>query len=145
MSELSKIITNQVMNLFTSKFTGKAGKLLKNNSKTLKFLGYVQGHFSSVGMKEGMGRFQTVLRMLRAFSKGEYKQLPWRTLVSITAALLYLASPIDIIPDFLPMLGLMDDIWLLTKVFSLAGKDIEDFLAWENGTRTVAVEAAAAS
>lgn len=143
MSDLSKIITSQVLNLFSSKFTGKAGKLLKNNSRTLKFLGYVQGHFSRIGTKEGLGRFQAVLRMIRAFARGEYRQMPWRTAISLTGALLYLASPIDIIPDFLPALGLMDDIWLLTKVFSLAGKDIEDFLAWESGVRTITVGEAA--
>ena len=143
MSQLSKIITDQVLSLFSSKFTGKAGKLLKNNSKTLKFLGYVQGHFSKVGAKDGLGRFQTVIRMIRAYARGEYKQMPWRTLLSLTGALLYLVAPIDIIPDFLPGLGLLDDIWLLTKVFSLAGKDIENFTAWESGIRTITVGEAA--
>lgn len=139
MSELNAILKDQVVRLFSSKFTGKAGKLLKNRAKTLTFISFVSGHFSKVGRKEGLARFQTVLRMIKAYASGEYRQLPWRTLVSLMGALLYLVSPIDIIPDFLGALGLIDDIWLLTKVFALAGKDIEDFLAWESGMRTVTV------
>lgn len=139
MSELNAILKDQVLKLFSSKFTGKAGKLLKNRAKTLTFITFVSGHFAKMGTKEGLARFGVALRMIRAYARGEYKQLPWRTLVSITGALLYLVSPIDIIPDFLGAIGLIDNIWLLTKVFSLAGKDIEDFQAWEDGSRTVTV------
>jgi uncharacterized membrane protein YkvA (DUF1232 family) len=143
MSELSKVIRDQVLNLFTGKFMDRAGKLLKNHNRTLKFVKYVQEHFTKVGLKEGLGRFQVVLRMIRAYAAGEYKQMPWRTAISVTGALLYLVAPIDIIPDFLPAIGLMDDFWLLTKVFSLAGKDIEDFTAWETGLRTITIGEAA--
>lgn len=141
MSELNAILKDQVLKLFSSKFTGKAGKLLKNRAKTLTFITFVSGHFAKMGTKEGLARFGIALRMLRAYARGEYRQLPWRTLVSITGALLYLFTPIDIIPDFLGALGLIDDIWLLSKVFSLAGKDIEDFQAWESGIKTIAIPA----
>lgn len=35
--------------------------------------------------------------------------MPWGPILSIAGALLYGASPIDMIPDIIPVLGLLDD------------------------------------
>src|SRR5947209_1497237 len=45
---------------------------------------------------------QTLLRMLRASGEGTYRQLSKKNLVVAGMGLLYLVSPLDMIPDFLP-------------------------------------------
>ena len=62
---------------------------------------------------------------------GKYKQLPWRSALSITAFTLYLVSPFDVIPDFIPMLGLLDDLFLLGWMLKLIQKDVTNFQQWE--------------
>ena len=75
-----------------------------------------------------------VARLLRAYASGEYRQLPWKTLLRIIAVMIYFVSPIDILPDFLPIVGLTDDIALMLWLFSGIKDDIEKFREWENST-----------
>lgn len=77
--------------------------------------------------------------MLRAYAKGDYKVVPWSTLVKIVAALVYFVSPIDFIPDLLPILGFSDDIAIVLWVLSSCTVDIQKFKEWEE-TNAVVVE-----
>lgn len=75
-----------------------------------------------------------VARLLKAYASGEYRQLPWKTLIRVIAVLIYFVSPIDILPDFLPIIGLTDDIALMLWLFSAVQDDIEKFRQWERTT-----------
>lgn len=72
-----------------------------------------------------------VTRLLKAYASGEYRQLPWKTLIRVIAVLIYFVSPIDILPDFLPIVGFTDDIALMLWLFSGISDDIEKFRQWE--------------
>ncbi len=60
------------------------------------------------------------LPMLRDVLKGRYRPVPWPALGWMLAALVYLVSPLDLIPDMLVLVGVLDDAlivgWLLTRV-----------------------------
>ncbi len=47
---------------------------------------------------------------------------PWAARVAIGAAFAYLASPIDLIPDFIPVLGQLDDLIIPPALLALAIK-----------------------
>ncbi|MBB5801734.1 uncharacterized membrane protein YkvA (DUF1232 family) [Saccharothrix ecbatanensis] len=57
--------------------------------------------------------------------------LPTTTLATWGFALVYLISPIDLLPELLPVIGVTDDagvaVWLLTSVSTVAGQ----YLRWE--------------
>lgn len=72
-----------------------------------------------------------VTRLIKAYASGEYRQLPWKTLISIVAVLLYFVNPLDIIPDILPIVGFADDIALVGWLFTSMSSDIEKFRQWE--------------
>jgi uncharacterized membrane protein YkvA (DUF1232 family) len=74
----------------------------------------------------------TLVRMIRAYAKGEYKAIPWRSLLMIVAALIYFVSPLYFIPDLLPLVGLTDDIALVLWVVKSLNEDIERFQEWES-------------
>jgi uncharacterized membrane protein YkvA (DUF1232 family) len=71
------------------------------------------------------------LRLLRAYVRGDYRNVPFKSLVLIIAAVLYFVMPIDVIPDFIFGLGFMDDAAVLAWVFSVVQKVVDDFTAWE--------------
>jgi uncharacterized membrane protein YkvA (DUF1232 family) len=71
--------------------------------------------------------------MVKAYASGEYRIIPWSTIIKIVAVLIYFISPIDVIPDFLPVVGLTDDLALVMWLFSSLKTDLENFIAWEKG------------
>ena len=73
----------------------------------------------------------TLTRLLRAWARREYMTVPWRTLVAVTAALIYFLNPFDLIPDFLPTLGLVDDAALVALVVASISEDLARFREWE--------------
>ncbi|WP_420156095.1 YkvA family protein, partial [Siphonobacter sp.] len=70
-------------------------------------------------------------RLIRAYAKGEYRQLPWKSVVLTVAVLIYFVSPIDVIPDLLPIIGFTDDIALLIWLFRTISNDLDTFKVWE--------------
>lgn len=106
------------------------------SAKSSRVAGGEATHFSFL---EQVG---TLVRMLRAYKRGEYKTIPWKSLVLIIAALVYFVSPFDFIPDLLPLVGLSDDMALVVWVVKSLKDDITDFRTWELNAATGAVEVA---
>jgi uncharacterized membrane protein YkvA (DUF1232 family) len=76
-------------------------------------------------------KLQTATRMIRSYLRKEYRDVPWKTILLLTAALVYFVSPVDALPDFIPIIGYADDVALITAVFASIGNDLEKFLKWE--------------
>ena len=74
----------------------------------------------------------SLCRMIRAWSKGEYRALPWKTIVMVLGAILYFLDPFDLAPDFIPGVGYIDDAIVLGFVIRSIQTDLGKFLDWEN-------------
>lgn len=72
-----------------------------------------------------------LVRLLKAWKRGRYQGLSIRTLASLATALIYVVSPIDMIPDFIPGIGLIDDAAVLTFLLHSMAQDLATFRAWE--------------
>ena len=53
--------------------------------------------------------------------------IPWRTTAAIVFALAYFISSIDLIPDAIPVLGLMDDAFVVAEVMVMVAGDLARF------------------
>ncbi|MFT4833568.1 MAG: uncharacterized membrane protein YkvA (DUF1232 family) [Marinoscillum sp.] len=74
-----------------------------------------------------------VVRMLKAHFNHEYKAFSTTTIFTLVFGLVYFITPIDLIPDFIPVLGFTDDISLLFMIFKNLALDISNFIDWEKG------------
>ena len=70
-------------------------------------------------------------RMVRSWIKGDYKNISTKSIIAVVAALLYFVNPLDLIPDFIPIIGQIDDIFVLGYMIKTLNKEIERFMAWE--------------
>ena len=65
---------------------------------------------------------------------GRFDWSPTRLLIALVVGLLYLASPIDIIPDVIPFAGWIDDFLVATSVIRLARADLARWRRWKHET-----------
>lgn len=70
-------------------------------------------------------------RLLKAYLRREYTAIPWRSIVLVVAAIIYFVSPIDLLLDWIPLAGFVDDAAVLVFVTRQIRKDLDNFLTWE--------------
>lgn len=85
--------------------------------------------------KRNWAYLQTMLRLIRAYHRGEYDQVSDDALVWIIAALNYLVDPFDLIPDSTPFLGLVDDAHVVELVTDKTRRTLDAFMTWETTLR----------
>ncbi len=81
-------------------------------------------------------RIMTVSRLLRAWRKKEYRDIDKSSIFIAVVILLYYVNPIDLIPDFIPVIGGLDDLILLGFLLKVIDKEIEKFIIWEQQQAT---------
>ena len=70
--------------------------------------------------------------MLSDTFTGKYKEIPKGTIAVITATLLYVLSPFDLVPDFIPVVGLLDDAAILALCIPFVAADVEKYKKFKN-------------
>ena len=72
-------------------------------------------------------------RMVQAYMRGDYRVIPWKSIMLLVAGILYFVMPFDLVPDFIPLAGYLDDLSIMLWIFQAIKTDIEDFETWEKG------------
>ena len=117
-------------------FLGRAGKLLGRPFKILTVLNEVADKLTVQDNKDN--KFKqlwdvalTLVRLVRSYAGGSYREISTFTVVSGLAVLLYVLSPLDIIPDFIPVVGFLDDLSLISWFVGQFQGEITKFREWE--------------
>jgi uncharacterized membrane protein YkvA (DUF1232 family) len=111
----------------------RAEQIVRNPRELLRLLTLAEQRLDrvEVGPLTPIKRdLQTLLRMLRASGEGRYRQLSKKNLVLAGLGVLYLVSPLDVIPDFLPG-GFTDDAAVIGFVLRKVRGELAAFQAWE--------------
>ena len=81
----------------------------------------------------GVGvRLTSIPRLVRATTTGEYVGTTRTRLLMLVGAMLYVVSPIDLLPEMLlPIVGLGDDALVISWIAASLINETESFLGWE--------------
>ena len=113
----------------TSRFYGRNQRILNLlTSLTTKLNGLNWKNVNASHLKE---KFFVLFRLTKAYAKGYYRGVSWKTITLILGTILYFINPFDLIPDIIPGIGLSDDFSLLVGVYSSLQLEIQKFLDWE--------------
>ncbi len=73
-----------------------------------------------------------LISLIKDYIKGEYRDIPYGSLIMMIAGILYFVTPIDIIPDFILSLGFIDDAVVLGLILKQLDADLEKYVKWKN-------------
>ncbi|MBP5430469.1 MAG: DUF1232 domain-containing protein [Elusimicrobiaceae bacterium] len=83
---------------------------------------------------------KTFFAMTRAVVKGQYK-MPWKTFFWVLLCAVYFLSPIDMLPDIVPLLGFADDSAFIIFVLLLVHQDLIAFRQAQQTPKETIIEA----
>jgi uncharacterized membrane protein YkvA (DUF1232 family) len=70
-------------------------------------------------------------RLIRAYLRGDYRDVRLRSVLAVVVALVYFVSPVDLIPDVFLLLGLTDDLVVVSLLFTVVRQELGGFRQWE--------------
>jgi uncharacterized membrane protein YkvA (DUF1232 family) len=77
-------------------------------------------------------RLKLFIELIKAYSNGEYRKVSKGTIITVIGAIIYFVSPVDVVPDFIAGLGIVDDAAVIGFALKKIGSEIEDFKNWKN-------------
>jgi uncharacterized membrane protein YkvA (DUF1232 family) len=134
MSDRSEL--NEREEKFLGRMKSKATKIVNDREELKKLLVKAQEKMAKTSSDDSLKSkvfefLSLIIRMIKSYIKGDYKETPWQTLVMFVAGLIYFITPLDAIPDFIPVAGLIDDATVLVWLGKCFRQDLSNFKEWE--------------
>jgi uncharacterized membrane protein YkvA (DUF1232 family) len=82
-------------------------------------------------LKTWMEHGKLMLSMVKDYVKGHYREVPYWAISATALALLYVLNPVDIIPDFLPGFGYLDDATVVAFCLKIMERELEKYKLWK--------------
>ena len=68
--------------------------------------------------------------LVRDYRRGTYRTIPFRSVAAAVFTLLYVLSPVDLIPDVIPVVGYLDDAAVVGLCLSMLERDLAAYKVW---------------
>ena len=101
-------------------------------SKNLSRL--INGPLAAMGDEAGQ-----LLGMVKDYASGAYREVPRATVLAGAFALLYVLNPFDLMPDFVPGIGFLDDMAMVALVVGSMRRDIAAYARWRRSRTAIAL------
>lgn len=117
-----------------SKNLAPAEKIVRNG-KLNDFINKVKSWLNKVKDIPVLGKITDdivlTIDLLQDYADKSYTDIPIASIISAVAVLIYVISPIDLIPDFLPVIGYVDDVAVFLLVMDIGlSADLKKYKKW---------------
>jgi uncharacterized membrane protein YkvA (DUF1232 family) len=82
-------------------------------------------------LRQQLDKVRLLLMLVKDFWRKEYRDIDWFYIAIAVAALIYVLSPIDLIPDFIPVAGQMDDVAVLLVAWEIISREVCKYAKWK--------------
>ena len=118
----------------------RAKKILNDEDAFRSFIDDVENKFNklfrkstfvSKSLRQIKEYVPLLVSLVKSCFKKEYNHIPTGTIIGVVGALIYFLSPIDIVFDFIPGLGYVDDATVLLFCIMSMKSDLDDYKKWK--------------
>ena len=114
----------------------EAKKILNDKDRLERLLQRLEKKLKVIPMVGDMlANVPVMVSLVRSYIKKEYTDIPIGTIIAIISAVVYIVSPVDIIPDFIPGMGYLDDAAVVVACLKLVGGDVEEYVKWRDESK----------
>jgi len=134
--DISNEINDEKIKEKSEEVNSKAKEYLKDKEKLRKLIEEAEEKAKDKEHKKGFvqetwDNLKSMFELLRAYIKGDYRNIPYASLLLIVGAILYFVLPTDAIPDFIPGIGYLDDAAVIGFTLKKVKDDVDKFLEWK--------------
>ena len=122
------------------KWFSKSNSLLSDKAKLMLLLSRLTSYVKKGGLAKVRTDLELMSRYVQDIIKGNYKKYSGSMLTLSVASILYVVSPLDIIPDFIPFTGYVDDISIVTWALTRLAAELEQYKQWLKGPEDIPFE-----
>ena len=102
----------------------KNGFTQEDAEKVMENMGKIEQIMQNKTLQKFLDDVKLYFQMLGDVFTGKYKKVPAGTVAAIVGTLLYVLSPVDLLPDFLPG-GFVDDAGIIGLCLTFTKYDVE--------------------
>ena len=139
---IKKKLTKENVKAQIDRFSEKAKQIIDNPEKVSAVLEKAADLCDDLSHVRFIGKYfkdiSLICSMINDYICKRYTKVPMATVITLLAAVLYFISPIDIIPDFLPLIGHLDDMVVFAFVQDAAKIDLKKYEKWKKEQETEA-------
>ena len=74
---------------------------------------------------------QLLISVVKDYRAGVFRKIPFGTVAAIVVTLIYVLNPFDLVPDFLPIIGQLDDAAIVAACMILIEHDLQTYKLWK--------------
>ena len=123
-----------VWNGFFKTMVASARRLIEHPEQLRQIVddAFIKMRKHSDAIREIAADLRIILRLIKAWLAGDYKDISTKSIVILIGAILYFLNPFDAIPDTIPVLGYVDDVAVVGWIVKTLKDEIEKFRVWES-------------
>lgn len=95
--------------------------------------------FNLFGLLAGRGNvllriakaLKTLIPMMHDYWRGDYRPFPKKVAILLAIAIAYILFPLDIVPDFIPFWGQLDDLVITGWILAKLDEELDVYRAWK--------------
>lgn len=116
---------------FKRKWVFKANDYIQTPERIKELIPKIKDYLSKKGLNEIKDIVVLFVDYLSDIVNGDYKDYNGKALLSVVAAMIYLVSPIDVIPDLILGIGLTDDVAVILYVLREVSLELNRYKEWK--------------
>jgi len=94
---------------------------------------------SQKALKAFLERARLLLSLVKDYATGRYREVPYWVIGAAAFALLYVLSPVDLIPDLIPGIGYLDDAAVVALCLKMIEAEFAKYREWKKVREVQAV------